>query len=136
MLLPPLTTKSSRSPLAHYIRDCRSLHKDIGLLIDDLRFQIDKKGSIYYAVDFSEIHAYIVPEDSAHTMKLLTYDDDELAQVIQHRALSRLLLKAPRKPLLLEPYLIELKSWIDRIRRKNSKNLPLSLPRHLLKLAL
>ena len=53
---------------SEYIADCTQLLRDLNDVYADHEF-ILAGGKVHYAVDFSEVHAYVLPEQSASAMR-------------------------------------------------------------------
>ena len=96
--------------LARYILDCQRIRRDLLHLISDLKFS--SHGSIRYAVDFSEIHAYAVPGD-AEEFSFFAQNSDTSSALIQQMALNKLFYELPHKPILLGEYALELRSFLS-----------------------
>jgi len=94
-----------------YIRDCKNLLADLEDFTSDYEFA-KAGGSIHYAVDFSELHAYVLPEHSAQGVKAFVDDDPQVAHALQLRASERIFKDSAHKPILLSPYVIELEAFV------------------------
>lgn len=100
-------------PLEQYVDDCRRLARDIEAILEDIEYQIHG-GEIRYAIDFSEIHAYIDPEPSeAEELKVFPDDDISTCWAIQNAVINLLLFGLNRKPILLPPYVTELEGYLN-----------------------
>jgi len=97
--------------LAHYILDCQRIRRDLLHLMSDLKFS--SHGSVRYAVDFSEIHAYAVPGDDAEEFSFFARNSDTSSALIQQMALHKLFYGLPYKPILLGEYALELRSFLS-----------------------
>lgn len=94
-----------------YIRDCSSLLADLEDFSSD--YELSRLGwTINYAIDFSELHAYVLPEQSAQGVKAFVDDDAQVAHALQLRASQRIFRSAERKPILLSPYVVELEAFV------------------------
>jgi hypothetical protein len=117
---------TQESALRKYTEDCKILREDLLLLIQDLEFQyLTEKGKIYYAVDFSEFHAYVVPENSDHGSNVFSLFSDRdnksdqfIDEVLQRYALDRIFNREV-EIILLTPYAIELGNFILKHRLKS-----------------
>src|SRR5262245_46059037 len=99
-----------------HVQNCRSLLRDLEGLLDDLTFQSENHGTIRYAVDTSELYAYVFPQENLRAMRNFTDDSDDVALAAQYGALKRLFFQLPHKPILLEPHLLEFSALVERIR--------------------
>src|ERR1041385_378361 len=96
-----------------YVHHCRALERDIDNVLEDYRVSTaTKKWTIHYAVDFSEIFAYVLPEETHETAPFpdgwVTGD-----RLQQYYILARFF--GRQKVILPEPYAVELRSFYDRL---------------------
>ena len=94
-----------------YIRDCTNLLADLEDFTSDYEFS-KAGGIVHYAVDFSELHAYVLPEHSAQGVKAFVDDDQPVAHALQLRASQRIFKDSAHKPILLSPYVVELEAFV------------------------
>lgn len=102
--------------LWRYVQDCIARQGDLARLIQDFAYEADEKGQVWYAVDFSEIHRYVMPDSDVESMKIFSDDDEDVARAIQRSALHYLYFDAPREIILLPSYEVELDSFYDRLK--------------------
>lgn len=100
-----------RTAFRKYIRDCRALYREITDVLSDLDFR-ENGGTIIYAIDFSEIYAYVKPHETAKHFTLFADDDDLLNEPMQSLALKHLFFDTQHEITLLKPYAAELQSFI------------------------
>jgi len=100
--------------LQNYIRYGERLSQDLQIALDDLEFR-RTGGEVYLALDFSEVHAFLMPSRKLDESWLWPGLDDERMKVVEHSALSKVLTESP-KPLLLAPYLLEFQNFLSRQR--------------------
>ena len=112
--MPPLTRKE----LDDYKTYAKRASADLAVAIADRRFQ-EAGGTIRYAVDFSEIHAFLIHQAPDKDWMWPGLDANS-ASIVEHCALSEVLLGQER-PVLLPPYALEFERFIaelrDRMRR-------------------
>lgn len=91
------------------INDATTLSEDLRALLQDA--QDDQDGwKICYAVDFAEIHAYVLP-DERKAMRIFRDDNVLIENTLQENALQRVLLDG--HPVLLPPYFFELDNFLN-----------------------
>ncbi|HEX2061834.1 MAG TPA: hypothetical protein VHK90_13930, partial [Thermoanaerobaculia bacterium] len=100
------------SEIKAYLRHCRALLHDIDLALRD-REDREQGWRFHYAVDFSEIHAFVLPEESHEAAS----QDDVLQEFF---ILSRLF--GERGILLPEPYAVELSGFFENLATKELSN--------------
>jgi hypothetical protein len=101
-----------------YTRDCERLRLAVEHALDDLRWTVEAGGKVVYAVDFSEVFAYAVPDETAAAFQLfeLQQQTTEAAHFAQEIALSHLFYGTEPNPVLLIPYRLSLQERIVRWR--------------------
>src|SRR5947209_8336104 len=102
-----------RGALDNYIRDCTALKRDLDNARADIEFVSRQQGSLRYAIDFSEIFAYALPEDTADELMLFSEDYVSPAKSLQRLALRRLFYGTPESLILLKPYTTEFASFLQ-----------------------
>jgi hypothetical protein len=112
------------APIRRYIDDCKLLRRDLQHAVRDLQFRQGRearKGTIIYAVDFSEIHGYAVTGATAPEFGILG-DDERVAEAMQAVAFGRLFFGQPERLVLLKPYALELRAFLirERAHRRDS----------------
>jgi len=96
--------------LSRDIADAHALKDDFGALLRDAEdHRNDWK--ILYAVDFAEIHSYVVPDDEQR-LSIFRDDDEIVGRTVHDNALHRILFDTP--PVLLSPYLLELDNFLNK----------------------
>jgi len=103
--------KAADSALRRDIEDARALRQDLQALLKDAE-DVNANWTIYYAVDFAEIHSYIFPHEG-DALRIFRDDSEFIGQTIQDNALQRVLFDI--KPVLLPPYFLELDTFLDQI---------------------
>ena len=96
-------------------RDCSSLLSDLERFVDDQR-QRAQGVEVLYALDYSEIHPYLFAQHEPQAMRLFADDPDELPVIVESQAWTRMLF-GKAKPILLEPYFMELAATVERIQK-------------------
>jgi hypothetical protein len=95
-----------------YLNDCKILVRDLELVISDLEYEKNENGTIQYAIDCGEIWDYTLPYKP--DPNYLLFDDDwEEATNFKLLLLSNIFYNAKSPLILLEPYSIELKAFLD-----------------------
>ena len=107
--------------LDKYVKDCKKLKRDLEHTIRDLNFQ-QEGGVIRYAVDFSEIRDYVLPDEEANNFFLFLEESKDIAYLLQRYALKRLFLKTSEKLILLAPYSIELNDFLIQLKQNLFNN--------------
>lgn len=102
--------------LEQSIGECRRLANDIDRMIDDID-RLIQEWEVRYAVDWSEIRAYVDPDSSVVEMKIFSDDGDDISRANQNAVVNTLLFGLNRKPVLLAPYAVEFQSYMSHIRR-------------------
>src|SRR5262245_50727679 len=102
-----------------FARDLRHIRRDFQLMHEDILFA-QQGGTVYYAVDFSELFAYANPMLTHREVKIFSDDNDQETSLIQYRALNQLFF-AKRSLVLLPPYAFELELWINKIRSRGQE---------------
>jgi hypothetical protein len=99
----------TRQDLQQYVEYAERLSTDLDVCIEDLKFR-DDHGMLHLAVDFSEVHSFLVPDelDDSWLWPGLT---EPTKAIVEHSALSEVL-TGPPKPLLLPPYTLEFQSFL------------------------
>lgn len=106
------------SELREYIEHCICLRRDIDHVLED--YKLWKSGwTTYYAVDFSEIFAYVLPYENVENAPI--GDSWVNDPVRQFYVLSRFFGRG--NVILLEPYAIELRAFFDRLLTKPDEDL-------------
>jgi hypothetical protein len=105
-----------------YIAHCRLLLREIEHRLDDLAF-MQQGGTIRYAVDFSELYAYALPDKTGKEIELFVDESEGRADTIQRQALRRLFEEYSEPLILLNPYAIELQSFFINERRRLTVNI-------------
>jgi hypothetical protein len=108
-------TSSTGVDLRHFVRDCASLHDDFQGLIDDLRLSTWRY-VVRYAIDFSELYAYVFPEESANQLKMFSDDKPATTAAVQQYVLNKLLFMSDPPLVLLPTYAVELRSFVNFVR--------------------
>lgn len=99
-----------------YINDCKLLVHDLELLISDLKFQVHENGKLYYAVDFSEIRGYAIPQTPPP--EFILFSDETVDTIeLQLLLLANLFFNSIQKFILLPPYAVELNGFIFNLKR-------------------
>jgi hypothetical protein len=101
-----------------YIDDSTALLRDLEDLYSDYEF-VRAGGKVHYAVDFSEVHAYVLPDQSADAMRAFRDDDAQVARAVQVHALNGLFNDPKQRPILLSPYVIELEAFIRGLTKRD-----------------
>jgi hypothetical protein len=101
--------------LLKYITHCRLLKRDLDLFQSDEDFT-SSNNKIMYAIDFSEIFAYSMPSSLDYSFLFFPTEDDTTANAIQYVALKELFESNKYKLALIDPYAIEIESFITRIK--------------------
>jgi len=110
--------KISAKALKHRIDAYRKFADELRYAIEDYRYQ-SKGGKLFFAVDFSEIFAYILPAKSYMQFFLFNQELNDPLEIASAQAFHQLLLKhiffesKEKLLLLLPPYILELKSFVD-----------------------
>ena len=95
-----------------YARHCRALVHDLDDILHD-RQMVQQGWTLHYAVDFAEIHSYVLPAASLTFSPFVggwTRGNDQLQEYL---TLSRFF--ADRQLILLQPYLLELDAFTRRL---------------------
>ncbi len=104
--------------LREYIEHCIYLRRDIDHVIED--YELNKSGwTIHWAVDFSEIFAYVLPDKNVE--KAPIGDSWVNDPVRQFYVLSRFFGRG--SVILPDPYAIELRAFFDRLLAQSYDNL-------------
>lgn len=108
----------SRPLLDDYVQVCTNLRKDLQYAHHDL--QTRQGGQISFAVDFSEIHAFAIPESTlANVEKGLSFDwedSDETGRIAyESHTLGTLFFNNSVPLVLLPPHRVELRGFIRRL---------------------
>lgn len=104
---------SSLASLKKYLADCVNLRGNVDDLIEDWEYARLRQGRIYYAIDFSEIYAYVYPNRLAKQVRLFS-DDDARQQIATNEYLLRkILFGGP--VILLTPHQIELDGLVSTV---------------------
>jgi len=111
--------KGKSSGFGRYIKSSKVIRRDYLDTLDDLRFLYEERGTIYYAVDFSEIYSYVLPGETFREFMPFSGESEDVAQTRQTLALKLLFFGKPQEPLvLLRPYAIELDAFLIRSREE------------------
>src|SRR5689334_8709238 len=95
--------------LADHVEDCKRLHEDFRGLLDDYADAVDGI-TTRYALDHSEIHAYVLAETNDEQLKVFHDDSESVTRTVQDYVLNKLLFDMDDKVVLLPPYAVELRS--------------------------
>src|SRR5215467_7777143 len=109
--------KMQKKSFVRYIEDCKALQRELQHAINDLHFTSDQNHTIRYAVDFSEIYAYVLPDETVQEFHLFVDESESKTDLIQRLALQRLFDELPEKLILLAPYAIELQGFLVKLRQ-------------------
>ena len=93
-----------------YVSDCARLRNDLQKLIKDKNLP----NPVHYAVDFSEIHGYVLP-GSARQFRLFSDDDEVSAAQLSVAALHLIFFHSDEKLVLLPPYALELQTFASKL---------------------
>src|SRR5687767_5244688 len=104
-----------RNPFKQYIEDCELLLRYIEGIINDYQFQSQGKGTIYYAIDASEIYSYVFPQENLNNMKIFRDEDDAITRLTQNHVMESLFFSELKNLTILKPHLIELASLVNRM---------------------
>lgn len=91
------------------IEEASVLRQDLRALVQDAEDE-QNDWTIRYAVDFAEIHSYVLPEDGK-ALRIFRDDAGLIDQTLQDNALQRVLFD--RQPVLLPPYFFELDDFLN-----------------------
>ncbi|MFP5247947.1 MAG: hypothetical protein ACLGH0_14735, partial [Thermoanaerobaculia bacterium] len=108
--MQPLTRKG----LVAYVRHCRDLVRDINSIVNDRKLE-QQAWKFDYAVDFSEVFGFVLPQESHESWSfegLMALTDEE--KLRQFRVLARFFRQD--RIYLPAPYAIELRTFYDRLR--------------------
>jgi hypothetical protein len=101
----------SRGDVENYVKYAERLSDDLEVCLSDLRFRA-AGGNLHLAVDFSEIHSFLVVPSELPDDWLWPGIDGNMKIVVEHSALSQVL-TGPPKPVLLAPYFLEFRNFLS-----------------------
>jgi hypothetical protein len=99
---------ADRLELDEYVKASEDVRQSLETLANAQDFQLEAGRVVHYAVDFSEIYAFINPTQS-HWDSMLTFSERDLetAKTLHHAAISRIFFAGRTQLVLLDPYAIE-----------------------------
>lgn len=110
-----ISFRSVKDNFDNYREDCVILKQSLQQLINDLEYE-DKNWSLRYAIDFSELYNYLLPQKATKKTSLF-WDDGavDLITALQELMLKHLFSLANDNPLILLPtYAVELDAFLER----------------------
>src|SRR5215471_4261406 len=106
--------------LRQHVRDCQQLHEDFRWLLYDWGLK-GNHISVQYAVDFSEIYSYALPQSRAQDLAIFTSDEPEVMRAVQQYVLWKLFFDQDAPIVILPPYAVELRSFAEHLRTDQAK---------------
>jgi hypothetical protein len=101
-----------------FVRDCESLRDDFVGLVGDRRL-VSWKHNVRYAIDFSELYAYVFPDKAAEQLKIFSQDTESVTRAVQEYVLNKLMFNWEQKLILLPTYAVELRSFVEFVREQS-----------------
>ena len=99
--------------LRRYLRDCRALRRHLVQFLSDSAYAKLREGTIYYAVDFSEIYSYVYPASQAKHVRLFSDASNTQLLATNEYVLSQLFFQ--RDVVLMAPYQVELDALLSSV---------------------
>lgn len=104
--------------LKKYVELCELLLEEISQNIKDIQFE-NNGGKIHYCVDFSEIYSYVYPQNELFGLDSFLKEDFsniKTKRIINEYILETIFSCLNRELILLDPYTIELESFIHNLK--------------------
>lgn len=90
-------------------------YKNVDKSLEDTKYCIDNKIKIHYAVDWSEVLAYISPNNSSQDKALASgLWESENKQKIRERLILHSIFNQPNSLIILPPHLVELRNYLKK----------------------